>query len=303
MIVVDDGSTDRTAELAAAYARVVKAPRNLGEGGARNLGAREAEGEILAFTDADVVVPEDWLEKIVATMDKEGVECVGGGYCGSMGDGFIERFAFHELAYRRKDLAGEVNTIVSNNFACRRDVFWEFGGFPERYKVEDLRLSYLISRKYRILWDRTNGVYHHFRPDLYGYLRQMYYFSRDTVWTYYSYPELVFHRTHQGRLIYVEIMSVLAALAAAPLWPAALLFAPMAVGALNYGFLSHLARNRLSVARSMGVIIARDLVVSLGIVTGAALCAGDAWSRRFGSARGCAEAGSDTDEERKDFVK
>lgn len=146
VIVVDDGSLDRTCEIASRYAKVIRSNNKLGEGAARNLGAQNAKGEILAFTDADVVLPKDWLAKIIKNMETHNVKCVGGGYAGSIGNSFMEMFAYLELAYRRKDMPEFVNTLVCNNFACSRDVFFEFGGFPEKFKCEDLRLSFEISK-------------------------------------------------------------------------------------------------------------------------------------------------------------
>jgi hypothetical protein len=60
IILIDDGSTDRTATMAAKYARVrvVRVP-NGGLAAARNVGLRHATGEIVAYTDADVRVDPD----------------------------------------------------------------------------------------------------------------------------------------------------------------------------------------------------------------------------------------------------
>ena len=65
VLVVDDGSTDRTAELAGQFAgpcwqcpvRVVRCPENRGAGAARKLGIREARGEIVVMLDADGTYP------------------------------------------------------------------------------------------------------------------------------------------------------------------------------------------------------------------------------------------------------
>lgn len=277
-IVVDDGSRDRTAEIAADYAKVVRAPKNLGVGGARNLGAQSATGEILAYTDSDVVLPPGWLERIVRAMRERSVRCVGGGYCGSVGGSFLERFSHLELVHRRAVTPEYVSTLVANNFACDREVFLEAGGFPLKYTCEDLRLSFKISRRHRIYWDRENGVWHHFRSSLKGYLKQQYHFAKDTVWSYFHFPGMLFTRTHQGRGIYGEVAllsGAIAALAASPWVPYALWAAPalaLGVAALNLPFLGFLRKEGLPALKSLGVIYLRDLVCIAGILAGIALC-------------------------------
>jgi glycosyltransferase involved in cell wall biosynthesis len=64
VVVVDDGSTDRTADVvrASGIARLVTAPRPLGQGAATNLGITAATGDVLAFTDDDTIPAADWLE-------------------------------------------------------------------------------------------------------------------------------------------------------------------------------------------------------------------------------------------------
>ncbi len=64
IIVVDGNSKDRTRELAKKYADVVMTQTSNKVGGARNDGAMRARGEIIANTDADCIVPPNWLEII-----------------------------------------------------------------------------------------------------------------------------------------------------------------------------------------------------------------------------------------------
>ena len=71
IIIVDGYSTDRTREIAAKYADKVIYQISKGVGGARNDGAREAKGRILVFTDADVVFPKNWLERIISYFEKD----------------------------------------------------------------------------------------------------------------------------------------------------------------------------------------------------------------------------------------
>jgi CDP-glycerol glycerophosphotransferase len=83
VIMVDDGSTDSSAEIAAAFGqrdarfRLVRQP-NGGLGRARNTGIREARGELLAFVDSDDVLPADAYERLAGTLDETGSDFATG---------------------------------------------------------------------------------------------------------------------------------------------------------------------------------------------------------------------------------
>ena len=64
VILVDDGSTDETAEVARSLGVQVLSQANLGPASARNTGAKQAEGEILLFTDADCEAAHDFVERM-----------------------------------------------------------------------------------------------------------------------------------------------------------------------------------------------------------------------------------------------
>ncbi len=66
IIVVDDGSKDRTVEISKKYADFVINQNHLGCGRARNAGAKAASGEILVFIDADMRLHEECIEKLIA---------------------------------------------------------------------------------------------------------------------------------------------------------------------------------------------------------------------------------------------
>lgn len=80
IILVDDGSTDTTPQLAAKYPglRYFRHATNLGLGAARNTGIAAATGEILAFTDADCRADEDWLFHLVGDLLRDGFAAMGG---------------------------------------------------------------------------------------------------------------------------------------------------------------------------------------------------------------------------------
>src|SRR5258706_9663525 len=70
IVVVDGGSTDATATVARAHGATVITVAHRGIGYARDKGLEKATGDIVAFTDADTVVPHDWLVKIEETLSR-----------------------------------------------------------------------------------------------------------------------------------------------------------------------------------------------------------------------------------------
>ena len=70
IIVVDDASTDDSAQIATQFGcRVIRQAENIGAARAKNVGAQSASGEILFFTDDDVMIAPDALERIAAKMN------------------------------------------------------------------------------------------------------------------------------------------------------------------------------------------------------------------------------------------
>ena len=79
VVLVDDGSTDDTPRIAAHYPEVRAIhQKNLGLSAARNVGIAAATGEIVAFTDSDCVVDEDWLHYLVGDLLKTDAGAIGG---------------------------------------------------------------------------------------------------------------------------------------------------------------------------------------------------------------------------------
>jgi glycosyltransferase involved in cell wall biosynthesis len=122
VIVVDDGSTDDSGELAdAAGAELVRAA-GVGPGPARNAGARRARGELLAFTDADCRPRRDWLRAgLAALVEAEVVQGV------VVPDPAAPRRPFD----RTITVSREHGLYETANMFVRRDLFERLEGFSD----------------------------------------------------------------------------------------------------------------------------------------------------------------------------
>lgn len=270
IIVVDDGSTDGTPDLVKPPVRLLRTGGRKGPGVARNIGARAAGGEVLFFTDADVVTPPDWIAKALKVRSEKGVKCGGGGYAGPVQDIFIEQFAHEELVWRRRKHQGYVETLVSNNLWCDRDLFLAKGGFPERYQAassEDMEFSWAVSRDHKLWWDPDNGVFHDFPDTVRGYLRQQVRFARDAV------PMLLTQRglwrgrrTHHGKQLYVEVALTGLGIVCPVLW--------LVVIGMNAPFLIKMGRERGAgfAAKALGMIFLRNFAILWGATLGGWTC-------------------------------
>jgi GT2 family glycosyltransferase len=138
VIVVDNGSSDATAEVArAAGARVVSLARP-GRAAARNRGAAEAEADRIAFLDADCRPAPGWADALERCLER--VPLVGGPVAISTGDPPNASERFDALwRFRQERTIREGRWAASANLAVTREAFDAVGGFDEAYdSAEDV---------------------------------------------------------------------------------------------------------------------------------------------------------------------
>lgn len=167
VIVVDDASTDETAEVAARMgATVLQLGNRMGPAGARNRGSQLARGEYLFFLDADVCVHPDTLQLLHDTFTRpDAPDAVFGSYDTEPPERnvlSIYKNLTHHLVHQEG--REQATTFWSGCGAVRRSVFWKVGGFNLYYKrpsIEDIELGMrLHSAGYKILLNKRIQVTH-----------------------------------------------------------------------------------------------------------------------------------------------
>lgn len=146
LIVVDDGSTDDTLDVAARYATVLRTERPSGPYVARNLGWRSTAAEVLVFTDVRCRPREGWLRRLLEGMEDSQVAIVGGDTLFEDGPRLASRFLHATQPFTAEVcIAHSILPYVPTcNMAIRRSVLEALGGFPEVRSGGDTRVSWNV---------------------------------------------------------------------------------------------------------------------------------------------------------------
>jgi lipopolysaccharide/colanic/teichoic acid biosynthesis glycosyltransferase/GT2 family glycosyltransferase len=177
IILVDDGSTDNTADIAEASGIQVIRQKNKGPAAARNKGASIAKGNIVLFTDSDCIPKSNWLIKMLQPFEKSDVVGVKGAYL-SRQKQLVSRFVQQEFEYKYQLMAVRKNIdfIDTYSAAYRREIFLENKGFEEAFpvpSVEDQELSFRLAGKgYKLIFAPEAKVFHQHDISVLEYFRR-----------------------------------------------------------------------------------------------------------------------------------
>ncbi|HUO87265.1 MAG TPA: glycosyltransferase [Thermoanaerobaculia bacterium] len=225
ILFVDDGSSDGSAELAAAYPVRVLASGGGGPGRARNVGWRAATGKLVWFLDADCVASGEALRRLLSAFDDPRVAAAGGGYENVFPKRLLPTLIDEEIRQRHAAAAPEVDYLGSYHLIVRRRVLEAEGGFDEEYLngpglpgAEDADLSYrLAARGWRLRLDPESRVAHHHPTRLAAYLRAQRLHGFWGVRLYRRHPRRGPSNSYSGWLDHLQPPLALGAVALLPL--------------------------------------------------------------------------------------
>jgi GT2 family glycosyltransferase/sugar lactone lactonase YvrE len=195
VIVVNDGSRDKTSEIARAHprARVIDIP-NGGLSAARNVGLKEARGAIVAYTDADTRVDPDWLTYLVQPFLNSDVVGSGGPNVVPGDDPPMAQCIARAPGGPTHVLLDDriAEHVPGCNMAFRREALSEIGGFNPIYlrAGDDVDVCWrLQARGWKIGFASAALVWHHHRSSVKAYWRQQLGYGEGERWLMAHHPD------------------------------------------------------------------------------------------------------------------
>jgi GT2 family glycosyltransferase len=168
ILVVDDGSTDRTSEFLKRVpeVRLIRHSKNRGFSASVNTGVRMCKGDLVVLLNNDVKVERDFLVSALPYFDDKsvfGVSFHEKGYGPSKGK-FEDGFIVHE-GLKETGTPQWTFWLSGGSSIIKRDIYMRLGGLDEElfspFYWEDIDLSYrALKRGYKLIWDPKANVVH-----------------------------------------------------------------------------------------------------------------------------------------------
>ena len=169
VIIVDNNSADRTVEIEKQFDAVILRTNSekVNVSGSRNIGAKQAKGDILAFLDADCIVSKEWLNNALINFKCEDT-CLAG-YKYKIPENSTLAAKSWDFIFANREMKGTVDWVPAGNMFILKRCFESVGGFDESLVTnEDVELCYRLKEKgYQILSDPKIQVTHLGTPQTY----------------------------------------------------------------------------------------------------------------------------------------
>ncbi len=190
VIIIDDHSSDQTPDLLRRWKdldngickKIVLKNNNSGPAHSRNLGIELASNNLVAFVDDDVVIKNNWIEKITTPLKNTHKSLVGVG-------GVVKAFKKHIISqycviHKILEAPIQLNYLPTVNCCFKKEHLMEVGGFDERFLFaggEDTDLC-LRLKKRGYFFDKVQDaiVYHDFSPNFIDFCQTWFRYGKGT---------------------------------------------------------------------------------------------------------------------------
>lgn len=176
VLVVDNASTDATADVVLRHpVRLLSEPQR-GVSFARNRGIAEGRGDVFAFIDGDCLADPAWLRELARPFEDPEVGCVAGELRHMPATNVAERQAVRMLGeWQRYAVGSNPPYAITANAAYRQEVFDQIGPFDTRMpRAQDVELGLRFSERspLRLVYAEQAVAHHRHRSTQRGFFRQ-----------------------------------------------------------------------------------------------------------------------------------
>ncbi len=183
--MVDDGSSDGTAELAARFpVLLLRHEQNEGLAAARNTALMHARSTYIASVDADCIPASDWLERLMRVVCRNGVAGAGGKLIEGSCDGIANRWRVAHMQQHWGDVpVTNPPFLFGSNTVFLKSALATAGGYDPRYRTngEDREICVRLAASGQALIYEPGALVRHMRSDTVNSL-----FSAHWRWTFFG---------------------------------------------------------------------------------------------------------------------
>ena len=200
IIVIDDGSTDKSLEIINDLNIKILSQKNKGAGAARNRGAKKTQSNLLLFVDSDVIFYKNTLKQIYKSMTDD-IDYISVRYSKTpMNHKWINKykaladyFYLYDFLFSKSQKKNPIkNVILSGGVECyNKNVFFELGGFDEQIKgasIEREKLFSKLTKNHKIVAYGNIKTKHYF-PNFYNLTKNYFLRTRKVISLIGSYSQ------------------------------------------------------------------------------------------------------------------
>jgi glycosyltransferase involved in cell wall biosynthesis len=196
IIIVDGHSSDDTINIVSKYSVRVFFEEGGTRASACNVGISNAKGEIVAFTDDDCVVPENWLEQIAVNFANREIQVLGGPSLTPAESTRLEKalgVTYAQVVQLTSIGNKSGEKVAGCNSAYRKSTVIDIGGFNEKLvTAEETELHSRIHKNGgKIFYDPNMAVLHFRRASFRSFFKQFYRYGLGKGCMLREHPELL----------------------------------------------------------------------------------------------------------------
>lgn len=210
IIVVDNGSSDRSAEIIQSFPVQYVFEEKKGAGAARNAGARRSIGELIAFIDADCIAYPNWISNLVSSLDKSSYGAVGGDCRIFSKKSLIDNYLAHRGYYSQTEFFSPDYSffpwLMTGNLMVCREAFFKVGGFDETLlRGEDIDFSWrLIKNGFQLRHVSCFEVLHLRSSNLLNFYLKLFRDGKASILISHRYEALITYKMGGRNFTYSE---------------------------------------------------------------------------------------------------